>query len=94
MARGHEWHFLTSHAIVLLQLAQESPLTVREIAERSEITERQTHRVLTDLIDDGYVSRSREGRRNVYRVEGSRPLRHPAVARRSVGELLNVLSAR
>lgn len=87
-----DWHFLTSHAIVLLQLADAPEQTVRELAERAEITERQTHRVLTDLVDEGYVARTRSGRRNVYRIEPARPLRHPAVRSHNVGELLELLS--
>ena len=92
MAERREWQFLTSHAIVLLAVAQAPGLTVREIAEQAEITERQTHRVLAELVDGGYVARERRGRRNVYEVERSRPLRHPAVAARSVGELLAIIS--
>lgn len=94
MAGQRDWHFLTSHAIVLLKVAHTPGITVREIAEGASITERQTHRVLADLVDEGYVSRERLGRRNVYRVEQSRPLRHPAVAARSVGELLALMTER
>jgi DNA-binding IclR family transcriptional regulator len=88
------WHFLTSHAIVLLQLAEAPEQTVREIAEAAAITERQTHRVLSDLVDEGYVARTRSGRRNVYRIEPAKTLRHPAVRSRSVGELLGLLRSR
>jgi predicted HTH transcriptional regulator len=94
MPGRREWHFLTSHAIVLLKVAQTPGVTVRQIAESASITERQTHRVLADLVDEGYVARQRSGRRNVYHVEQSRPLRHPAVAARSVGELLSLIAER
>jgi predicted HTH transcriptional regulator len=94
MPGRRDWHFLTSHAIVLLKVAQTPGVTVREIAESASITERQTHRVLSDLVDEGYVSRQRSGRRNVYEVERSRPLRHPALAARSVGELLALIAER
>lgn len=94
MAGGRNWYFLTSHAIVLLKVAETPGVTVREIAESAEITERQTHRVLADLVEEGYVSRERRGRKNVYEVERSRPLRHPAVAARSVGELLQIIGER
>jgi DNA-binding MarR family transcriptional regulator len=94
MAGRRDWHFLTSHAIVLLKVAESPGVTVRELAESAAITERQTHRVLADLVDEGYVSRRRSGRRNVYEVERSRRLRHPAVAARSVGELLQIIGTR
>jgi DNA-binding IclR family transcriptional regulator len=89
-----DWQFLTSHTIVLLQLAETPERTVREIAEHAELTERQTHRVLADLVDEGYVARARSGRRNVYRIEQTKPLRHPSVRSRNVGELLAVLRSR
>ncbi len=91
---ARDWHFLTSHAIVLLQLADAPWQTVREISERAGITERQTHRVLADLVAEGYVARTRSGRRNVYRVEPGKPLRHPAMRARTVGELLELIRGR
>jgi DNA-binding MarR family transcriptional regulator len=94
MADRRDWYFLTSHAIVLLKVAETPGATVREIAESAAITERQTHRVLADLVEEGYVSRRRSGRRNVYEVQRARPLRHPAVAARSVGELLQIIGRR
>lgn len=89
---GREWRFLTSHSLVLLQLAREPELTVREIAAGSGLTERQTHRVLDDLVDGGYVARSRTGRRNSYHVDASRPLRSSSVSDRPVGVLLAALA--
>lgn len=92
MAERPAWTFLTSHASVLLEVAREPDATVREIAERSELTERQAHRVLADLVEGGYIQRQRQGRRNHYRVDDSLPLRRRSVADRRVGELLEALS--
>lgn len=86
------WTFLTSHASVLLEVARTPDATVREIAARADLTERQAHRVLADLVDGGYIQRRRVGRRNEYRVDDSLPLRRPSVAGRRVGELLAALS--
>lgn len=86
------WTFLTSHASVLLEVARTPDATVREIATRADLTERQAHRVLADLVDGGYIQRRRVGRRNEYRVDDSLPLRRPSVADRRVGELLSALS--
>jgi DNA-binding IclR family transcriptional regulator len=87
------WTFLTSHGLVLLEVIRSPGATVRELAERSGLTERQTHRVLADLVDDGYVERERVGRRNQYRVDESLPMRHPVAAGHRVGELLAALRA-
>ena len=57
----------------------------------SGITERTAHKVLSDLVDEGYVARKREGRRNRYSVRAKLPLRHPLVGEREVGDLLEVL---
>ena len=92
MVQRPAWTFLTSHASVLLEVAREPQATVREIAERAGLTERQAHRVLADLVDGGYLERQRVGRRNHYRVDRARPMRHPSVSDRRVGELIEALS--
>ena len=92
MAGHPPWTFITSHGSVLLEVARAPDSTVREIAERSELTERQTHRVLADLVDAGYLHRERHGRRNHYRVNPGAPMRRRSVAGRRVGDLLDALS--
>jgi DNA-binding IclR family transcriptional regulator len=86
------WAFLTSHGVMLVEVTRTPEATVRELAERSSLTERQAHRVLNDLVDEGYVSRERVGRRNRYRVNESRPMRRASYAAHEVGELLRVLA--
>jgi len=85
------WTFLTSHGFVLLEVARTPDATVREIAERVGLTERQSHRVLSDLVAGGYLQRQRVGRRNQYRVDESLPMRHPIASDHRVGELLGAL---
>jgi DNA-binding IclR family transcriptional regulator len=92
MAERPRWTFLSSHGSVLLEVAREPDATVREIAERAGLTERQAHRVLADLAAAGYIQRQRIGRRNHYRVDGARPMRHPSVADRRVGEFIQAPS--
>lgn len=92
MVERPAWTFLTSHASVLLEVARAPDATVREIAARADLTERQAHRVLADLVDAGYIERERHGRRNQYRVNTALPLRRSSVADRRVGELLDALS--
>ena len=88
------WTFLTNHAHVLLAIAAEPEIRLREIAERVGITERATHRIVTELGEAGYLKVAKEGRRNTYTVVRDRPLRHPAEQHHRIGELLKVLSHR
>jgi predicted ArsR family transcriptional regulator len=91
VAGPSNWTFITSHGSVLLQVARSPDATVRELAERAGLTERQAHRVLADLANEGYIVRERIGRRNHYRVNGDRPMKHPAVETHRIGELLSAL---
>jgi len=91
--RDRSWGFLTSHALTLVEMTRTPDATVRELAARTRLTERQMHRVLDDLVASGYVSRTRVGRRNRYSVDSSQPMRHPAVAHHQVGALLGALAS-
>ena len=82
---------MTSHAVVLLEVVRRPDSTVRELAQRATLTERQTHRVLADLVEAGYIDRKRIGRRNEYRVNDHMPMRHPSVRTQRIGDLLEVL---
>jgi Winged helix-turn-helix DNA-binding len=85
------WDFLTNHAHVLLCVAKDPGTRLRDIAAAVGITERGAHKILTELVDEGYVLRERHGRRNSYKVKPELPLRHPLVHDREVGDLLKVL---
>jgi predicted transcriptional regulator len=90
----HSWTFLTNHAHVLLAIASEPDLRIRDIAKRIGITERATQRIVADLVEAGYITARREGRRNHYSVRHDLPLRHPAEQHHRIGELLDVLAHR
>jgi DNA-binding transcriptional ArsR family regulator len=85
------WDFLTNHAHVLTCVAHDPGVRLRDIAAAVGITERAAHKVLSELVDAGYVLRERRGRRNRYQVVPELPLRHPLVRGREVGDLLKVL---
>jgi DNA-binding transcriptional ArsR family regulator len=85
------WDFLTNHAHVLTCVAHDPGIRLRDIAVAVGITERAAHRILSELVEEGYVLREREGRRNRYQVKPELPLRHPLVQGREVGDLLEVL---
>jgi DNA-binding IclR family transcriptional regulator len=88
-ARG--WTFLSNHAHVLICLATEPDLVLREVARRVGITERAVSKILGDLEAEGLVTRSRVGRRNHYDLHLDVPLRHPLEAHRSVRELIRLV---
>jgi hypothetical protein len=90
-ATASRWDFLTNHAHVLLCVARDPGIRLRDIAVAVGITERGAHKVLSELVDEGYVLRERHGRRNRYTVKPELPLRHPLVNDREVGDLLKVL---
>ena len=86
------WKFFTNHALVLLAVAADPEILLREIAEAVGITERAAHRIIGDLENGGYISRERKGRRNYYQVHLeavlSQPgLNHPLLQGRSMGEI-------
>jgi DNA-binding IclR family transcriptional regulator len=87
------WTFLTNHAQVLLCVASDPTVRLREIAERVGLTERGAHRIIIELEASGYLTRKREGRRNRYTVKPHLPLPDPAARDRQVGDLLGVLAA-
>ena len=93
MTGSSGWTFVTSHAVLLLEVKRAPHSTVRELAARAGLTERQTHRVLSDLVEANYLERTRVGRRNKYRVNEAAPMRHPAVRTQEIGDLLTALGA-
>lgn len=87
------WTFITPHAQVLLAVAADPDLRVKEIAEAADITERYAYRLLSDLQEAGYVRRLRRGRCNRYRVNPDLALGDPVVEEQSIRELLRLNTA-
>jgi DNA-binding MarR family transcriptional regulator len=85
------WTFLTNHAHVLFCIAEDPEVRLRDVAARVGITERAVQRIVTDLEGEGYLTVSKEGRRNRYQVNYDRPLRHPIERHRNVQALINLV---
>jgi hypothetical protein len=85
------WTFLTNHGHVLVCIARNGDLRISQIADMVGIGERAAHRIVGDLVRDGYVQRKKDGRRNVYAIDFSRPLRHPLEADHTIGEMFRAL---
>ncbi|PWI18556.1 ArsR family transcriptional regulator [Streptomyces sp. Act143] len=86
------WTFLTSHARVLAAIAEDHTTRIRDIAARCRLTERAVQKIISDLETDGYLTHTREGRSNTYRIQPGTILRHPAESGLTVSELLNLLA--
>ncbi|MEU9098658.1 helix-turn-helix domain-containing protein [Streptomyces sp. NPDC048361] len=86
------WTFLTNHARVLAAIADDPSTRMRDIAAHCRLTERAVQRIIADLEEAGYLSHTRHGRSNTYRIEPGTPLRHPAEAGLSVATLLALLA--
>jgi DNA-binding MarR family transcriptional regulator len=85
------WTFLSNHAHVLLLLAKDSEIRLRDVAEQVGITERAVQRIVADLEEGKYIEREKNGRRNRYLVHYDLPLRHPIEAHRKVAALLELI---
>ena len=86
------WTFLSNHGQVLLCIAHDPAIRLREIGDRVGITERAAHRIVSELADAGYLSRERRGRRNHYTITSDLPLPDPPARDRRIGELLDILT--
>jgi DNA-binding IclR family transcriptional regulator len=88
------WKFLTNHAQVLVCIAHDPGVLLREISEQVGITERAAHRIVTELADAGYITRERNGRRNQYTIEYGLALPDRLGRIERVGDLLAVLAGK
>ena len=86
------WTFLTAHARVLLLVAHDPGVRLRDIAASLGITERSAFGIITDLVEAGYVVKEKDGRRNRYHIQAHLPLPEPTARERTVGEVLALLT--
>lgn len=82
------WTFLTNHGHVLIYVHRNQDARVRDIAAAVGITERAAQTILADLEADGYLRKTRIGRRNTYSINSRGQFRHPEEAGHHIGELL------
>ena len=86
------WGFLTNHARVLLCIAEDPGVRLRDIAARLAITERSAYGIVTDLAEAGYIVKEKDGRRNRYQIQEHLPLPDQAGWERTVGDVLALLA--
>lgn len=85
------WTFLSNHAHVLVCIATQPDIRMADVAELVGIRERAVHRIVHDLVDDGYLRVTKIGRRNVYTVNLDKPLRHPLESRHRIRAIIEPL---
>jgi DNA-binding IclR family transcriptional regulator len=88
------WMLLTSHAQVLLAIAHDPGIRLRDIAATLGITERSAYAIVADLTEGGYVAKRKDGRRNRYQIQAQLPLPGLASQHATIGELLSLLTGR
>jgi DNA-binding MarR family transcriptional regulator len=87
---AEQWTLLTNHGRVLLIIAGDPDVRLRDVATSVGITERSVQMIVADLEGAGYITRERRGRRNHYAVHPDKNFRHPHEADHSIGELLDL----
>ena len=92
MKDGSSWTLLSNYGHVLVCLAGDPHMRLRDVAEKVGITERAVQRIVHDLEQADMLTREREGRRNHYRINKQQPLRHPLEQQHTVGELIEAVS--
>lgn len=90
VTRSGTWTFLSNHGHVLLAIAADPTVRLRDVAERVGITERAAQLIVADLEEGGYLTRTRVGRRNTYEITRHQPFRHPAEAGHEVDDLIAI----
>jgi hypothetical protein len=86
------WTFLTNHARVVLCIAHDPGVRLRDIAATLDITERSAYGIVTDLAQAGYIVKQKDGRRNRYQIQAHLPLLEPTSQERTLGEMLALLA--
>jgi DNA-binding transcriptional ArsR family regulator len=86
-----EWSFFTNHARVLICIARDPGIRLRDLALAIDVTERSAYGIVSDLSAAGYVVKEKDGRRNRYRVETQLPLPESIGRERTIGDVLGLL---
>lgn len=86
-----DWTFFSNHGHVLVSLARDSGARLRDVADQVGITERAVQKIVRDLQDEGFLEVSKHGRRNRYRINNRKALRHHLQSGCTVGQLLGLL---
>lgn len=87
-----DWNFFTNYGHVLFVLAQNADITIREVSIKVGITERRAQKIISQLIEDGYLKATKVGRNNRYKIVGRKKLKHPVEDRCSISDLIEIIA--
>jgi len=87
----NNWNLLSNHGLVLVVIAENPARTAKDISNYVDLTERTTHKIIVDLVEEGYITRNRVGRNNTYKVHPNKEIKD-RVTNASIGELLAPLT--
>ena len=90
--RNTHWSFLTNHFHVLVVLSREPTLRISDMALQIGITQRAVQRILSELTAEGVLEIQKDGRRNIYKIDREKRLRHPLESQHSIGSLLDLVA--
>ena len=85
------WTLLSHHAHVLIALDRDPDYTIDQLAQILGVTSRSVVNVINDLVADGYVSKTKDGRNNHYEINKKAPLRHSTSKGKTVGKMISAL---
>jgi DNA-binding IclR family transcriptional regulator len=83
-----DWSLFSNHGLALICIARSPGMRLREIADCVGITERAASRIVSDLCSEGFLKKTRTGRRNSYELDPTRPVGHSLTDGHAVGEIL------
>jgi hypothetical protein len=86
------WTIFSNHGHVLVCLARDSESRLRDVAADVGLTERAVQKIVRDLQECGMISVSKHGRRNRYRIDHNKTLRHDLEAHCTLGELVDLVA--
>jgi len=86
-----DWTFFSNYGHVLVCLAKNQDTRLRDVAAEVGITERAVQKIVHDLQQAGFLEVSKHGRRNRYRINRRKALRHGLESHCTVGKLLALI---
>lgn len=89
--KASNWTFLTNHSHVLLCLAKDPYMRIRDLSASVGITERAVQRILAELAEGDFIDKTKDGRRNIYKLKADKALKHPVESHKQVKDLINLI---
>ena len=91
--KNENWTFFTNHAHVMIVLADQPDMVLREVALKVGITERAVQKIVADLEKTGFIIKEKKGRSNYYKLILDKPLRHPIESHKTVETVIALINS-